>query len=115
MDMTAERNLNKEEILSVFGVNKLLFGQSDLIQRGNADTVYYVFYATIIDPLLDYVDDVFTTQLCHTDFDRDYFVKHDTLAQRDVELDLKYYENGIKNGWLTADEVREMEGYSKKG
>lgn len=113
MDMTAERNLNKEEILSVFGVNKLLFGQSDLIQRGNADTVYYVFYATIIDPMLDYIDDVYTTQLCHIDFDKDYFVKHDTLAKRDTELDLKYYENGIQNGWLTPNEVREMEGFQK--
>ncbi len=111
MDMTAERNLNKEEILSVFGVNKLLFGQSDQIQRGNADTVYYVFYATIIDPLLDYIDEVFTSQLCMVDFDSDYFVKHDTLAGRDVELDLRYYESGIQNGWLTPNEVREIEGY----
>jgi HK97 family phage portal protein len=115
MDMTAERNLNKEEILSVFGVNKLLFGQSDLVQRGNADTVYYVFYATIIDPLLDYIDEVFTSQLCHTDFDSDYFVKHDTLAGRDVELDLRYYESGLQNGWLTPDEVRELEGYEALG
>lgn len=114
MDMTAERNLNKEEILSVFGVNKLLFGQSEQIQRGNADTVYYVFYATIIDPLLDYIDEVFTSQLCHTDFDSDYFVKHDTLAGRDVELDLRYYESGLQNGWLTPDEVRELEGYEKR-
>jgi HK97 family phage portal protein len=113
MDMTAERNLNKEEILSVFGVNKLLFGQSEQIQRGNADTVYYVFYATIIDPLLDYIDEVFTSQLCHTDFDSDYFVKHDTLAGRDVELDLRYYESGLQNGWLTPDEVRELEGFEK--
>lgn len=111
MDMTAERNLNKEEILSVFGVNKLLFGQSENIQRGNADTVYYVFYATIIDPLLDYVDEVFTTQLCWLDFDKDYYVKHDTLAQRDIEADLQYIENGIQNGWLSQNEVREMEGY----
>lgn len=111
MDMTAERSLNKEEILSVFGVNKLLFGQSDQIQRGNADTVYYVFYATIIDPLLDYIDEVFTSLLCRVDFDEDYFVKHDTLAQRDVELDLRYYESGIQNGWLTPDEVRAIEGY----
>jgi HK97 family phage portal protein len=111
MDMTAERNLNKEEILSVFGVNKLLFGQSDQIQRGNADTIYYVFYATIIDPLLDYIDEVFTSQLCHVDFDTDYFVKHDRLAGRDVELDLRYYESGIQNGWLTPNEVREIEGY----
>lgn len=111
LDMSEERNLNKEEICAAFGVNKLLFGQSEQIQRGNADTVYYVFYATIIDPLLDYVDEVFTTQLCHTDFDTDYFVKHDTLAGRDVELDLKYYESGLQNGWLTPNEIRELEGF----
>ncbi len=103
MDMTAERNLNRDEILAMFNVPKLLLGQSDLIQRGNADAMYYVFYNTTIDPLLDYTDQVLTTQLCAVDYDSDYYVQHDKLAQRDLEMDLKYYS-----------ELREMDAVSSK-
>lgn len=110
MDMTAERNLNKDEICAVFGVNKLMFGQSENIQRGNADAVIYNFYNTIIDPLLDYIDEVFTTQLCHVDFDTDYYVEHDTLAQRDLEMDLKYYTDLRAMNVVSSKWVAEKEG-----
>lgn len=109
MDMTAERNLNRDEILSIFGVNKILFGQSENIQRGNADTVYYVFYNTIIDPLLDYTDQVLTAELCAVDYDKDYYIQHDKLAQRDLEMDLRYYRelreiNAVSSKWVAEQE-----------
>lgn len=112
MQMTQERQLNRDEICSAFKINKLLLGQSENIQRGNADTVLYVFYATVIDPILNYFDEVLTNQLLieYEDFG-DTYIKHDTMATRDIELNLKYYENGIRNGWLTINEVRELEGY----
>jgi HK97 family phage portal protein len=112
MQMTQERQLNRDEICSAFKVNKLLLGQSENIQRGNADTVLYVFYTTVIDPILNYFDEVLTNNICYEyDNGDEYYIKHDTMATRDIELNLKYYENGLRNGWLTVNEVRELEGY----
>jgi phage portal protein BeeE len=61
---------------------------------------------------MDYVDQVLTTQLCYQ-FDESYYIKHDTLANKDVLTDLQYYANGIQNGWLTQNEVRELENYEE--
>ena len=116
MQLTNERQLNRDEICAAFGVNKLLLGQSELIQRGNADTIYYVFYSLTIDPLLNYFDEALTTQLAKQDFaDKagysPYYIKHDKLAARDTETDLKYYENGLQYGWMLPSEVRQEEGF----
>lgn len=115
MQMKDERQLNRDEILAAFKVNKLLLGQSELIQRGNADTVLYVFFSTVIDPLMDYFDEVLTNQLLTQDFSINgstpYYIRHDNMAQRDIEQDLKYYDNGLKNGWLLPSQVQAEEGY----
>ena len=120
MQITDDRKLNMEEVCSAFGVNKLLFGQSEGIQRGNADTVYYVFYATYIDPLLRYVAQAITNQWLSVDYlatdgSRVLTAAYDPLAKRGLEQDLKYYENGIRNGWLAPDEVRELENFPVLG
>lgn len=120
MQIKEDRELNRDEVCSAFGVNKMLFGQSENIQRGNADTVYYVFYATFMDPLLSYIDQVLTNQFLSVDFPATdgssvLYAKHDTLAKRDTDQELKYYENGLKYGWLAPDEVREQEGYAALG
>lgn len=111
MDLTAQRNLNKQEILAAFQINKLLLGESELVQRGNAETIDYIFSKNVIDPLGTYIDETLTNQLISVDYDIDYYCKHDTVAVRDVEKDIKYYQAGIGSGYLTPNEVREMEGF----
>ena len=113
MDISSQRSLTQKEICAAFQVNKLLLGESELIQRGNADTVIYLFCTSVIDPIMDYIEDVLTKELVVVDFGEDYFIKHDKVASRDIELDLKYYESGLKHGWLSSEEVRELEGFSK--
>ena len=114
MQIIEDRELNRDEICAAFGVNKLLFGLSENIQRGNADTVYYVFYSTIIDPLLDHIDQSLT-QAFEFDFSFNgsypYEIKHDTLAQRDVEADVNYYTKMSEAGLVLPSEVRLEEGY----
>jgi len=120
MQITEDRKLNMEEVCSAFNVNKLFFGQSENIQRGNAETVEYVFYSSTIDPLLTYIGQALTNQLLDVDFlatdgSSSLYMKPDALAQRDIEQILKYYDNGLKNGWLAPDEVRSDEGYKPLG
>lgn len=119
MDMTDQRTLNKTEILAAFQMNKFLLGESELIQRGNADTVLYAFAQGVVDPIASYEDEVYTNQLAKLDFaidgDSPYCVKHDTVAQKDIEQTMAYYKNaggGDGNAmWLEPNEIRHLEGY----
>lgn len=116
MQITDDRKLNMEEICSAFGVNKLLFGQSENIQRGNADTVLYAFYFVTIDPLLTYVAQALTNQFLSVDFaatdgSTSLYLAFDPLAMRDKQAEYANYKSAIDAGWLYPSEVREIEGY----
>lgn len=120
MQITEDRKLNMEEICSAFGVNKLLFGQSENIQRGNADTVLYAFYFVTIDPLLNYISQVFTNQLLAVDYTAtdgtsSLYMQADKLAPKDTASVYTNYKTAIEAGWLAPDEVRALEGYNTLG
>lgn len=113
MELSLQRELNKKEILAAFQVNKLLLGESEGIQRGNAETVFYVFASQVIDPLLNYITDKLTSDLCYDElakFDPVY-IKHDNMAQRDTLEEIKYYDIMTRAGILSINECRELEGY----
>jgi len=115
MQITEDRKLNMEEICSAFGVNKLLFGQSENIQRGNADTVLYAFYFITIDPMLSYLGQVFTNQLLNVDYaatdgSTSLYMKPDVLAPKDTQAVYSNYKSALDSGWLAVDEVRTQEG-----
>lgn len=114
LDLKPQRELTRDEILAQFQISKVLLGESTSINRANADTALYQFGTMVVDPFADYIDEVLTVSLCEQDFGREFYIKHDSFAARDVELALKYYENGIQNGWLTANEVRKEEGYEER-
>lgn len=113
MDLTKDTVLDLKEVQGAFGVNKIFLGDSELVQRGNAETVYYVFYDSIIDPILNSIGESLTDQF-EVDFSTKgyypFYIKHDKLAQNDIELDLKYYDSGISNGWFRPSEARNAEG-----
>lgn len=109
MDIKTQRELTRDEICAAFQVSQFLLGLGELINRATAETALFQFSHGVIDPLMTYVDDVFTKDLAQKDFDEDLFIQHDRAALADVETDLKYYENGLRNGWLTVEEVREWE------
>ena len=111
IEMTAERSLNQKEISAHFGVNKLLLGESELVQRGNVDGIIYLFNSQVVDPLMYYIVECLNIQWIHPDYDSVFYVKHDIQAQRDIEQDLKYYDSGLTKGWLSVNEVRAEEGY----
>jgi hypothetical protein len=47
------------------------------------------------------------------EFGKGWEIKHNPSIMRDVETDLKYYESGIRDGWLTVDEIRKCEDLSE--
>ncbi len=121
MDISNQRVINKQEILNAFGVNKFLLGESELVQRGNAETVIYQFTSGVIEPLLCYIDEILNRDLIQTDFKSlrgepaAIYIEHESQVPRDTDTDLRYWESGLDYGWLAPDEVRTSEGYSALG
>lgn len=114
MQMKEERELNRDEILSAWKVNKLLLGQSEMVQRGNAETVFYIFASMVIDPLMDYIDQCLTSQWVAVDYEPNDYIKHDQVAARDTEMDLKYYQTMHDVGALNSKQIAEAEGWEYK-
>ena len=113
LDLKPQRELSRDEIISAFQVSKVWFGEGTSLNRANADTMVYQLAIGVIEPIMSYHDEVLTNELCVKDFGKEFFIKHDAVASRDIELLLKYYESGIQNGWLNPNEVREEENYEE--
>lgn len=112
MDISAQRILSRDEITSAFEVQKLLLGIGEATNRATAEVATYLFVSGVVDPYMTYFSEVMTQQLC-SQFGESYYIKNDVLAKADIETNLKYYENGIRNGWLSQNEVRELEEYEE--
>lgn len=112
MDLTNVRPLTREEIMSAFQIPKILMGIGESINRNTADASIYQFTSGVIDPLLSYVDDIFTKYLA-SEFGTNYYIEHDIIAPKDIEANINYYREGLNAGWLTLNRVNEMEGFNK--
>lgn len=104
--LTANKELNSADVYAVFGLNNNLFTQ----KTATVDS----FQATVqtgIQPILEELETAFNKFLllevekghCYFKFDVDTIMRADALNR------FKAYEIGLKNGWLTYDEIRAKE------
>lgn len=112
MDITNSRKATKEDIYEAWKVSDILVGRGNMDRAGNEAAIFQ-FTSGIIDPLMSYVDSCFSLFLRTEWKDDTLKVEHDTLAPKDQDAALKYYESGLKNGWLSINEVRESENYNE--
>ena len=112
MDITGSRELTKKDIYEAWKVADVMVGRGTMDRAGNEAAIYQ-FTSGIIDPLMCYVDNVLTLFAQNEWKDKTLKVMHDTLAPKDQESSLKYYESGLKNGWLTINEVRKEENWNE--
>ncbi|MGE5438474.1 MAG: phage portal protein, partial [Bacteroidota bacterium] len=110
LDFSASRKNVRDEILGAFRVPASKLGIVADVNRANAEAANFTYLSNAIEPLCRYFSVKFT-QLVQREFGLDLFVRHDDVVPRDMEVRLKYYENGRKYGWLSAEEIREEEGY----
>lgn len=108
MDITNLKRLNMEEICAAFQVNKFMFGMAESINRATAQEITLQFTSGVIEPIMNYFDVILTQDLA-MEFGDSLCIIHDKTSPRELEADLQYYESGIKNGWLTPNEVRQYE------
>ncbi|MCU7497210.1 MAG: phage portal protein [Ignavibacteria bacterium] len=110
LDFSASRKNVRDEILGAFRVPASKLGIVADVNRANAEAANFTYLSNAIEPLCRYFSIKFT-QLVQREFGEFFFVMHDDVVPRDLELRLKYYENGRKYGWLSSDEIRQEEGY----
>ncbi len=110
MDIVESRKITKDDIYEAWKVSKIHVGSGELANRAANDAVIYQFTSGVIDPLLSYLDNTFTLFIKREFQDKTVEVVHDTLAPKDVESQVKYYDNMSKIGGLTINEIRAYEG-----
>jgi len=114
MELTIQRQLSREEIMAAFQIPKILAGIGENINRATAEASIYQFTSGVVDPLCSYFDEILTKSFA-LDFEggENLVIEHDPLAPKDTEANINYYKNGLNDGWLTLNDVRELENYPK--
>lgn len=109
LGLIEQRKFYRDQILSMFQVPKSIVGISEDVNRANAEATIRAYIERVIAPRMR----KFVTQLNEfylTNWSgEDLFFDFEDPTPEDAEMKLKTYENGLRNGWLTINEVREME------
>lgn len=113
MEFLEQMKYSRDKILAIFRVPRTAIGITDDVNRANAEATDLVFSKRTIKPkmqrIVEQLNEFFVPMFDKTE---QYFLDYDDPVPENQELDLKYYENGLRNGWLTPNEVRTEEGYS---
>lgn len=111
MEMSEQRKLTREEVMTAFRIPQLLLGGSaEGYTKASSEAAEYTYTSSFVDPMLDYVDEVLT-QHVKMDYGKNLVVKHDAVAPKDVERNLKYYKDMASVGGLVVNEIRVAEDY----
>lgn len=112
MDFFQQRTFNRDEILAMFRVPKSIIGITDDVNRANADAAIYVFALRTIKPLMQQVVDTLNEFLV-PEFGDDLEIVFESPVAEDRKTSLEEYSEGINNGYLSINEVREREGLER--
>lgn len=113
MDIAESRKITKDDIYEAWKVHKVHIGAAGATNRAESEAAVYQFTSGVIDPLLSFVDNSFSLFIQNEWKDNSLQIIHDTLAPKDVEGQLTFYDKMSKLGALTINEIREEQGYNK--
>lgn len=100
------KNITLNDILIMCGTPKSVLGSFDDIKFDNADASIKIFLRETIKPLLKKL----TTNLDEVLFPDDLTLEFVDPTPEDVDRQLKVIDSGIKNYYMTPNEVRKMQG-----
>ncbi len=114
MDFANLHRIMRDDILAVFKVPKTVLGLTEDVNRANAEATTRAFMERVITPrmrkFVNTLNEFYLPMFGETEL----FFDFEDPAPEDVEKKLLVYENGLKYGWLTPNEVREMENLDSK-
>ena len=109
MDFLNQMRFSRDKIMSIFRVPKTAIGITDDVNRANAEATDYVFAKRTIKPKMRRIVEQLNEFLV-PNYGDDLFLDFTDPVPENVDLKLKNYENSLKNGWRSINEVRELEG-----
>ena len=115
MDFLNLRHLTRDNILGVFGMPGSMMGITEVGSRARAEADEYVFARWLIKPRLVRIREKLNEQLCPL-FDENIELDFDDPVPENREVLLAEAERGVKAGFLTVNEARQLMGFgSLKG
>lgn len=102
------RQMNRDEIMSIFGVPKILLGLEGQYNRATAETSEMVFGKYTLDPIMTMITEQLNEFLVPK-FGTDLYIDFESFAPEDSELQLRWLQAGT-NVWMTVNEAREELG-----
>ena len=116
MEFIEQLRWTRDKILGIFRVPRTALGITDDVNRANAEATDYVFAKRTIQPKMERLIQQLNEFLVPMFPDgENLLLGYDSPVPEDIEKKLKYYESGIKNGFLTINEVREKENLETIG
>ena len=111
MDFKGQAMWYADKIRGIFRVPKAMLAQTEGVNLASAKVSERVFIENVIKPKMERIvqqlNEFYITQFDGTE---NMFLDFDDPVSEDLEAKLKTYDNGLKNGWLTINEVRQQEG-----
>jgi len=110
MDFVNQRNMTRDEILSIFKVPKTIVAITDDVNRANAETSDFVFMARVVKPRINLIFEKLNAFLLPLFSDTQLFeLVPDECVPTNKEADLNYDKAAV-NVWETVNEVRQRQG-----
>ena len=111
MEFIEQLRWTRDKILGIFRVPRTALGITDDVNRANAEATDYVFAKRTIQPKMERLIQQLNEFLVPMFPDgKNLLIGYESPVPEDTEKKLKYYESGIRNGFLTINEVRRKEG-----
>lgn len=109
LDFIESKKQLRDQILAMFHTSKANIGIIEDVNRANQEATDARFASEVIKPrvirLVGFLNEFYLNNW----EEEDLFFDFEDPVPEDTEQKLKLYENGLKNGWLTINEVREQE------
>ncbi|RJQ67331.1 MAG: phage portal protein [Desulfobacteraceae bacterium] len=104
LDFIESTKMNRDEIFSLFGVNKPIMGIFDDINRASAYTAEYLFARQTLEPMATkYVEQL--NEFLVPRYGDDLWLSFEPLAKNDADAEVKRRE-AAWNKWMTTNECR---------
>lgn len=109
LDFLEGKKYIRDELLSLFHISKANIGIVEDVNRANQEATDVRFSKMAVKPrmisLISHLNEFYLRNWA----DEDLFFDYDDPTPEDVDLKLRVYDNGLKNGWMTINEVRDNE------
>jgi len=111
MDFLEQQRFSRDKILGIFRVPKAIVAQTEGVNFASAKAAQYIFAKWTIKPKMERLIQQLNEFLLPLFSDTEnMFLDYDSPVPEDDELKLKKYESGLRNNYLTINEVRNEEG-----